>query len=312
MAQAGTRSGTADRGRQGTYSIVARDPQSGELGVAVQSHWFSVGPLVPWARPGVGAVATQANVRVAYGPEALDLLAAGASAPQALAELLANDSGAHGRQVAIVDAHGGVAAHTGSSCMAFAGHVTGGQVSCQANIMAGETVWGRMHDAFNKASGPLAQRLLAALDAGELAGGDIRGRQSAAIVVVPAGGAAWQTTVSLRVEDHPEPLLELRRLMQLHEGYLLAGRADDLTNQGRYAEAAALYVRAAELAPGNHELLFWSGLAIVESGNVEAGIAQVRDAILLQNGWAELLPRLPAEVAPAAALVAQRLGLSVE
>jgi uncharacterized Ntn-hydrolase superfamily protein len=169
-----------------------------------------------------------------------------------------------------------------------------------------------MHDAFIHTSGTLAERLLASLDAGELAGGDIRGRQSAAILVVPATGAAWETSVSLRVEDHPEPLTELRRLMQLHEAYLLAARADDLTNQRRYSEAAPLYVRAAALAPGNHELLFWGGLATVESGDVEAGIAQVREAILLQNGWAELLPRLSADVSPVAALVTRRLGLAAE
>jgi uncharacterized Ntn-hydrolase superfamily protein len=303
------RSGTAARARQGTYSIVARDPQTGELGVAVQSHWFSVGPIVPWAQPGVGAVATQANARAAYGPEALELLARGASAQEALAELLARDDGSHGRQVAIVDARGGVAAHTGSACMAFAGHVTGDGVSCQANIMASDVVWGRMQDAFASTSGALAQRLLAALDAGEAAGGDIRGRQSAAVLVVPAHGAAWETTVSLRVEDHPEPLVELRRLVRLHDAYVLAGRADELTNRGRHTEAAPLYVRAGELAPGNHELLFWAGLATVASGDVEAGVAQVREAIRLQSGWAELLPRLSADVAPAASLVTRRLGL---
>ena len=309
MRSGAERSDTAARGRQGTYSIVARDPQSGELGVAVQSHWFSVGPIVPWAQPGVGAVATQANARAAYGPEALELLAGGASAAQALTELLARDSGAHGRQVAVIDSQGRVAAHTGSACVAFAGHVTGEQVSCQANIMASEIVWTRMHTAFGAASGPLAQRLLAALDAGEAAGGDIRGRQSAAITVVPASGAAWETSLSLRVEDHPEPLTELRRLVQLHDAYVLAGRADELTNQARYAEAGPLYVRAAELAPGNHELLFWAGLAAVESGEIESGLARVREAIELQHGWAELLPRLPAEVSPAAAVVTERLGL---
>jgi uncharacterized Ntn-hydrolase superfamily protein len=183
--------------------------------------------------------------------------------------------------------------------MAFAGHVAGEQVSCQANIMASDVVWGRMHDAFGKTSGSLAERLLAALDAGEAAGGDIRGRQSAAILVVPASGAAWETTVSLRVEDH-------------HEAYVLAGRADDLTNQRRYSEAAPLYVRAAALAPGNHELLFWGGLAAFESGNVETGLAQVREAIILQNGWAELLPRLSADVSPAAARVTRHLGLAAD
>ncbi len=190
-----------------TYSIVARDPQTGELGVAVQSHWFGVGPLVPWARPGVGAAATQANVRVAYGPEALELLASGVGAEEALARLTAADPGAAGRQLAIVDAHGGVAAHTGSACMDFAGHVTGDQVSCQANIMANATVWSRMLETFSTAAGPLASRLLAALDAAEAAGGDIRGRQSAALLVVPAAGEWWETNVSLRVEDHPEPLV---------------------------------------------------------------------------------------------------------
>jgi uncharacterized Ntn-hydrolase superfamily protein len=162
---------TARRARQGTYSIVARDPHTGELGVAVQSHWFSVGPLVPWAAPGVGAVATQANVDVAYGPRALELMAGGASAAQALDQLVAADAGAPGRQVAVLDARGRVAAHTGTACMSFAGHVIGDGVSCQANIMASEAVWPAMLDAFASSSGRLASRLLEALDAGEAAGG---------------------------------------------------------------------------------------------------------------------------------------------
>jgi uncharacterized Ntn-hydrolase superfamily protein len=293
-----------------TYSIVARDPQTGELGVAVQSHWFGVGPLVPWARPGVGAVATQANVRVAYGPEALELLAAGVSAPDALTRLTAADPGVASRQLAIIDADGAVAAHTGQSCMAFAGHVTGEQVSCQANIMANATVWERMLDAFITAAGPLAGRLIAALDAAEAAGGDVRGRQSAALLVVPAAGEAWEVTVSLRVEDHPEPLAELRRLYDLQRAYELAGRGDALAGEGHHRQAAELYRRASELAPGNHELLFWAGLGTVFSGEVDRGVALVSEAIVLQPGWAELLPRLPAEVAPAAPLVCERLGLS--
>ncbi len=292
-----------------TYSIVARDPQSGELGVAVQSHWFSVGPLVPWARPGVGAVATQANVLVDYGPQALDLMAAGASASEALAQLTAADDGAAGRQVAIVDAGGDVAVHTGSTCMPFAGHVTGTQVSCQANIMANTTVWPQMLWAFNEATGPLAGRLLAALDAAEAAGGDLRGRQSAAILVVPAAGESWEKVVSLRVEDHPEPLTEMRRLLHLHDAYVLASRGDELANEGRHDEAAELYRRASELAPGNHELLFWSGLGSVLSGDVDRGVALVREAIALQPGWADLLPRLSPEVAPGAPIVCERLGL---
>lgn len=293
-----------------TYSIVARDTRSGELGVAVQSHWFGVGPLVPWARPGVGAVATQANVRVAYGPEALELLAAGASAADALAELTAADPGAAGRQLAIVDARGGVAAHTGADCMACAGHVTGDQVSCQANIMVNELVWPRMLEAFATAAGPLASRLLAALDAAEAAGGDLRGRQSAALLVVPAAGEPWEVVVSLRVEDHPEPLAELRRLLDLHRAYALAERGDELAGERRHDEAAVSYRQAAELAPGNHELLFWSGLGTALSGDVERGVALVREAIALQPNWAELLPRLSADAAPAAPLVCERLGLS--
>jgi len=310
MREDPSRRGTAARGRRGTYSIVARDPATGELGVAVQSHWFSVGPIVPWARPGVGAVATQANVEASYGPHALDLIEAGASAEQALTELLAKDPGAHGRQVAVIDARGRTANHTGNQCMAFAGHTTGEQVSCQANIMANEQVWGAMLSAFESTSGPLAGRLVSALDAAEAGGGDARGRQSAAILVVPANGEAWETSVSLRVEDHPEPLKEIHRLLRLHDAYELAGRGDALTNQARYDEAADMYRRACELAPDNHELMFWAGLGHVQSGELKDGVELVRAAIAIQPGWAELLPRLPHDVAPSAALVAEHLGLS--
>jgi uncharacterized Ntn-hydrolase superfamily protein len=299
--------GTTDRARQGTYSIVARDADTGELGVAVQSHWFSVGPLVPWAMPGVGAVATQANIDVAYGPRALVLLADGASAGQALAQLVAEDSGAAGRQVAVVDGQGRVGAHTGEACMPFAGHAVGAGVSCQANIMASSDVWPAMLEAFSSASGSLTVRLLAALDAGEAAGGDIRGRQSAAILVVPAAGNGWESVVSLRVEDHPEPLHELRRLITLHDAYVLAGQADWLVNEERFDEAAELYQQASALAPDNHELRFWSGLGAAQVGDLESGVAQVRDAIAQQPGWAELLPRLGPDVAPAAAEVHARL-----
>ena len=276
-----------------TYSIVARDQQTGELGVAVQSHWFAVGPIVPWARPGVGAVATQANVRVAHGPDALELLAGGASAGEALERLLAADSSAASRQLAIVDANGRVAAHTGHSCMAEAGHVTGEQVSCQANIMASPAVWPRMLEAFTTA-----------------AGGDIRGRQSAALLVVPATGEPWEAEVRLHVEDHPEPLVELRRLYELHRAYELAGRGDELTGEGRHDEAAVLYDQAFALAPGNHELLFWAGLGAVQTGELARGLGLVREAIAMQPGWSLLLPRLSAEVAPAAPTVCAHLGLA--
>jgi uncharacterized Ntn-hydrolase superfamily protein len=296
------------RTRQGTYSIVACDPETGELGVAVQSHWFSVGPIVPWAAPGIGAIATQAFAEVSYGPNALELLREGVGAEDALARLVQADSGAAGRQVAIVDARGDVAVHTGPSCIAFAGHSVGAGVSCQANMMASERVWPAMLDAFNAASGSLAARLLTALDAAEGEGGDARGRQSAAMLVVPAQGEWWEATVSLRVEDDPEPLAELRRLLRLHDAYELAGEADELVNEGRHDEAAELYRRASELAPDNHELRFWAGLGVAQAGDLDAGVAHVLAAIEQHPGWRELLARLPGDVAPSASAVLAAIG----
>ncbi len=290
-----------------TYSIVARDPATGELGVAVQSHWFSVGPLVPWAMPGVGAVATQANIEVAHGPHGLALLRDGLDAPSALERLLDADVGRAGRQVAVVDATGRAAAHTGSSCMPQAGHVTGDGVSCQANIMASPRVWPAMLSAFQATSGSLVERILAALDAAELEGGDIRGRQSAAVLVVPPDGEAWETTVSLRVEDHPEPLVELRRLVCLRNAYALAGEADALVNEGRHDEAGRLYIRASELAPENHELLFWAGLGAAQSGDLASAVVRVRQAIAMQPGWEVLLRQLPTDVAPSAPAILERI-----
>lgn len=291
-----------------TYSIVARDPATGELGVAVQSHWFSVGSLVTWAAPGVDAVATQANIEVAHGPHGLALLREGLDAPSALGRLLSGDPGATGHQVGIVDAAGRAAAHTGSSCMPEAGHVLGDGVCCQANIMASASVWPAMLEAFERTEGPLVTRLLAALDAAEAEGGDIRGRQSAAVLVVPAEGEEWETKISLRVEDHPEPLVELRRLVALRDAYELAGEADALVNESRFDEAARLYVEASERAPDNHELLFWAGLGAAQSGDLDAGVARVKRAIALQPGWGVLLGRLPTDVAPSAPAVLKRLA----
>lgn len=291
-----------------TYSIVARDPQTGELGVAVQSHWFSVGPIVPWALPGVGAVATQANAEVSYGPRALELMQAGATSREALDQLLAEDSGAAGRQVAVVDAAGRVTAYTGEECIPFAGHVMGEGVSCQANIMVSERVWPEMLEAFNAAQGSLTVRLLAALDAAERAGGDARGRQSAAILVVPAEGPMWAKVVSLRVEDHPDPLPELHRLVRLHDAYALATRGDEFVNEGRHDEAGEAYRAASELAPDNHELRFWAGLGYAQVGDLDTAVRLVSEAIALHPGWSDLLDRLPPDVAPTAAAVRARLG----
>ena len=297
--------------RRGTYSIVARDPATGELGVAVQSHWFAVGPIVPWVRPGVGAVATQSIAEPAYGPHALDRLAAsGAGARATLEELVSKDELGRFRQVAIVDADGEVATHTGDGCIAYAGHRAGADFTVQANMMASPEVWPAMAAAFESAEGPLARRLLAALYAAEAAGGDARGRQSSALVVAPAEGEPWRRSVDVRVDDHPEPLRELERLLDLADAYAIASEGDDLVGQGRHAEAGERYRLASERAPGNHELLFWSGLSTYGLGDVEAGLAAVRRAIEMQPGWAELLPRLGADIAPSAPAVSRELGLA--
>jgi uncharacterized Ntn-hydrolase superfamily protein len=294
--------------RHGTYSIVALDPETGELGAAVQSHWFSVGSLCTWARPGVGAVATQSVVEPAYGPRALDRLERGAGAGEALAALIGADPLAPMRQLAAVDAHGGVAVHTGAECIPCAGDATGPHWSCQANMMARDTVPEAMSAAFKRTQGDLADRLMAALEAAEGEGGDVRGRQSAALLVVPATGEAWTARIDLRVEDHKEPLQELRRLLGLQRAYELAGRADELMAADQAEEAGALYRRAAELAPESDELLFWAGLATAHTGDLETGVEAVRRAIAVHAGWATLLDRLPDAFAPAAAEVRRALG----
>lgn len=284
--------------RIGTYSIVARDPETGELGVAVQSHWFSVGSVVTWAQPGVGAVATQALAEISHGPRALELMAAGASAPAALAELLASDPGAQLRQVALVDAAGATATHTGADCIPAAGHAVGDQVSCQANIMVSDGVWPAMLEAYTGSTGPLAHRLLAALEAGEAAGGDARGRQSAAMLVVPAAGHVWEKVLELRVEDDPDPLAELRRLLGVRDAYAYAERAEAMEADGDHAGARALRIRSLELAPDSHELRFWAAIAAANAGDLDTAVADARAAIALRPAWAEILPRMPRSVAP--------------
>jgi uncharacterized Ntn-hydrolase superfamily protein len=293
--------------RHGTYSIVARDPATGELGGAVQSHWFSVGSLCTWARPGIGVVATQSVVEPAYGPDALDRLADGIGAQQALGELLAADPLAAVRQVAVIDALGGVATHTGEECIPCAGHVAGEHWSCQANMMARDTVPAAMAAAFEATGGELPARLMAALQAAEGEGGDVRGRQSAAMVVVPAEGEPWRARIDLRVEDHDDPLGELGRLLQLQRAYELAGEADELLAAGRNDEAGALYRRAAELAPESDELLFWAGLALASAGDLDRGVDAVRRAADAHPGWLVLLERLSPEFAPAGEAVRSAL-----
>lgn len=291
-----------------TYSIVARDPATGELGVAVQSHWFSAGSIVPWAEPGVGAVATQSIADPSYGPNALDLMRGGSSALEALATLVRRDDAAQVRQVLVVDAQGRAAAHTGPGCIRFAGAETGDGFACGANMMQREGVPRALARAWTGASGEMPERLLAALDAAESAGGDVRGRQSAAMIVVRPGDERWSRSFDLRVEDASEPLAELRRLVRLRRAYDLGDRADRLTGEGRTEEAAQLYRRASEIAPENDELRFWGGLALIALGERDAGLERVRSAIEENAGLGELLSRLSPEIAPSAPAVREALG----
>jgi uncharacterized Ntn-hydrolase superfamily protein len=286
------------RTRTGTYSIVAFDTDAGELGVAVPTHWFAVGAVVPWTTAGVGAVATQANANVAYGPEALRLLSDGRSAGDTLAQVISSDPGAAGRQLAIVDTRGEVMAYTGPDCFPFAGHISGDGFSCQANLMASERVWPAMADAYLTAQGSLTDRMIAALNAGDAAGGDVRGRQSAAIEIVPAEGHPWERVVSLRVEDHPDPLAELERLITVHRAYQLASSGDWALGEGRLLDAARFYAESSAIAPDNHELLFWAGLGAAETGDLRLGVDRVNRAIAMHAGWRDLLGRLPSSVFP--------------
>ncbi|MFQ5671045.1 MAG: DUF1028 domain-containing protein [Acidobacteriota bacterium] len=278
-----------------TFSIVARDPQTGELGVAVQSHWFSVGSMVTWARAGVGAVATQSFVDPSYGPKGLDLMARGVPAPEALRRLLAEDSQPQVRQVAMVDARGNVAAHTGSLCIPAAGHHMGEGYSVQANLMLDEGVWPAMARAFETHSGNLADRLLAALEAAQAAGGDIRGRQSAAIVVVrgqPTGQPWLDRVLDLRVEDHPHPVQELRRLVRLSRAYALMNDGDEHVAAQRYDEALQAYAAAERLFPDNDEFLFWHAVTLATIDRLDDALPVFRRAFLKNPSWLILIPRL--------------------
>ena len=280
-----------------TYSIVARDPSTGELGVAVQSHWFSVGTVVTWAEAGVGAVATQSFAEPAYGPQGLALMRLGVDAQTALGALLAVDDERARRQVAFIDASGRVAVHTGAACIADAGHLTGPGVSVQANMMRDPGVWPAMLDAYQSAHGSLAERLMSALEAGEAAGGDIRGRQSAAMLVVSATSSSqpWRDRlVDLRVDDSLEPVGELRRLLGVHTSYGHMEAAEEREVAGDLEGALAEYETARGLMQGNDEAAFWSALLLADAGRVDEARALFEPIAAREPGWAELLRRLPA------------------
>ncbi|MFH1679211.1 MAG: DUF1028 domain-containing protein [Candidatus Eisenbacteria bacterium] len=278
-----------------TYSIVARDSLTGQIGVAVQSHWFSVGSVVSWAEAGVGAVATQSFAEPGYGPRGLDQMRGGASAAEALDSLLAGDPERELRQVAFIDRNGNTAVYTGSKCIEWAGHRTGKGYSVQANLMRNDRVVDAMAAAYEKAEGELAGRLLAALEAGESAGGDIRGSQSAALLVVEAEASdrPWaDRLVDLRVEDHPDPVGELRRLLTVHGAYEHMNRGDRAVEKGDLQEARVEYEAAARLFPGNPEMTFWYAVSLATSGALEESFPLFREVFRADPGWREVMKRL--------------------
>ncbi|NPV57626.1 MAG: DUF1028 domain-containing protein [Anaerolineae bacterium] len=280
-----------------TYSIVARDGKSGQMGVAVQSHWFSVGSIVTWGEAGVGVVATQAMVEVSHGPLGIERMRAGEPAAQALKALLAADEGRDLRQVAMLDAQGEIATHTGRRCIAEAGHTTGADYSAQANMMLNATVWHAMASAFESAEGDLTSRLLAALDAAQAAGGDIRGQQSAALLVVAGERQAhpWQGRLfDLRVDDHPSPLAELRRLVDVQRAYHYMNEGDEHLGKDEVAEALACYQAAARLYPGMEEFPFWHAVTLAEIGRLEDALPIFKQVFDANPNWRELARRLPA------------------
>jgi uncharacterized Ntn-hydrolase superfamily protein len=280
-----------------TFSIVARDATTGELGVAVQSHWFSVGSVVPWAEAGVGAVATQSFVEPSYGPKGLALMRQGVAPKEALAQLLAADGQRDVRQVAFVDAKGRVAVHTGVKCIPGAGQHVGDGYTTEANLMLTNEVPDAMAKAFEAAKGPLAVRMLAALHAAQGVGGDARGRQSAAILVVRAKASDKPWTdriVDLRIEDHPEPLKEMSRLLTLHRAYELMNRGDEASAVGKMADALADYGGAAAMVPDNDEFVFWTAVTLVSNGRTDDALPLFAKAFRMNPSWMILLPRLPA------------------
>jgi uncharacterized Ntn-hydrolase superfamily protein len=278
-----------------TYSIVARDAETGEMGVAVQSHWFSVGSIVSWGEAGVGVVATQSFVNPAFGPDGLALLKTDLSPQQALDVLLENDPGREFRQVAILDAQGRVASYTGKDCIQPAGNLIGDQYSVQANMMKNDQVWPAMSKAFEESEGPLAERLLIALEAAEKTGGDIRGKQSVAILVVggePTGKSWVDRKVDLRIADHPEPLKEMRRLLKLHRAYEHMNQGDLAVEHGDEEKALKEYSAAEALFPENLEMKYWHAVSLVNMGRLEEALPMFRLIFKQDSNWKELTPRL--------------------
>ena len=281
-----------------TFSIVARDPVTGEMGVAVQSHWFSVGTAVSWAEAGIGAVATQSFVNKSFGIRGLELLKKGLTAQQALDSLLKNDEGREVRQVAIVDTKGNVATHTGKGCIQYATQIQGDQFSVQSNMMLGDRVSNAMAAAFNKSAGnPLGERMLLALEAAQAVGGDIRGQQSAAILIVPARseGKPWdERTVDLRVDDSKEPIKELRRLYTVQVAYEHMNKGDLAVEKNDMMTAMNEYNAAMKMIPGNLEMQYWTAITLANNKQVDKALPMLKKIFIKDKNWKELTRRLPA------------------
>lgn len=285
-----------------TYSIVAVDQKTGEMGVGVQSHFFAVGTAVPWVLPGVGAIATQALVNRQYGPEGLELLKKGLPPSDIIQELTSNDPGHAFRQLAVVNPYGEVSAYTGDNCISEACHIIGDGFSVQANMMEKKGVCKAMADAFTKSASkgavhpsPLSRRIHAALTAAEELGGDIRGKQSAAILTAKTysqGKIAEEYLVDLRVDDHPEPLAELDRLLNLHAGYSLLEKGDSLLSGGNFNGAMDSYHEAITFAPENREMRYWKAVALLQKGYRDEAFELLSGLIDERPGWYELLRRL--------------------
>ncbi len=281
-----------------TFSIVARDSATGELGVAVQTHWFGVGTRVTWAEAGVGAIATQSFTNPSFGPRGLALLREGKSAEETVKILVDSDEGRDLRQLGVIAANGDAAAWTGKRCIKDAGHLTGKDFSVQANMMLNDKVWPAMQKAFfEKSVGSLADRLITALEAGQKAGGDIRGKQSAALIIVKKenSGQPWQDRLfDLRVDDHKEPIAELRRLVRVRKAYIHMNQGDDAMEDGDVAAALREYGRAHELYPDNLEIRYWLAVSLANEDKVDQALPIFREVFRADKNWRKLTERLPA------------------
>jgi uncharacterized Ntn-hydrolase superfamily protein len=281
-----------------TFSIVARDSITGEMAVGVQSHWFSVGSSVSWGKAGVGVVATQSFINPAYGPNGLKLMAEGKNATTALEELVAKDEGKAFRQVAFLDASGEAAAFTGENCVEAASHQVGRNFSVQANMMLNDEVVPAMEKAFREHDDlPLAERVVKVLQAAQAAGGDIRGKQSAALIVVGAEEVEnpWEEKkIDLRVDDHEEPLVELERLLTVARAYEYMNRGDLAMEDGNVQEALKQYGEAQKLFPNNLEMRYWTAIALANDGRLEEALPLFRSIFEEDDNWRTMTKRLPA------------------